>query len=135
MLRLRGRRDDAVADGVSGTDDGALHLGAVVHVEHVRDARRRVPLLGRDVLGRGRRLVRFRGLRLDELRVLLRPSDRGAECRADNRFGDEGHHRFRTKAQDFRFQFVGNADRKGRFVLAIPHFTIGVAGRDMTCFH
>ena len=79
MLRLQRRRDDPVADGVPGTDDGALHMGADVHVELVRDARRRVPLLGRIVLSCGRRLVRVRRLRLNELRVLLRRSDDGAE--------------------------------------------------------
>ena len=79
MLRLQRRRDDPVADGVPGTDDGALHMGADVHVELVRDARRRVPLLGRIVLSCGRWLVRVRRLRLNELRVLLRRSDDGAE--------------------------------------------------------
>ena len=82
MLRVRRRRDDPVADGVPGADDGALHVGADVRVELLRDARRRVPLLGRVVRGRGRRLVRVRGLRLDELRVLLQLSDGGAECGA-----------------------------------------------------
>ena len=38
-----------------------------------------MPLLGRVVLSRGRRLVRVRRLRFDELRVLLRLSDGGAE--------------------------------------------------------
>ena len=82
MLCVRRRRDDPVADGVPGADDGALHVGADVRVELLRDARRRVPLLGRDVHSLGRWRVLVRRLRLDELRVLLRLSDGGAECGA-----------------------------------------------------
>ena len=52
----------------------------------------------------------------------------GAKRRANNGLCNERHHRFRAKPLDFGLKFIGHADAKCRFVLAVPHLAIGVAG-------
>ena len=55
----------------------------------------------------------------------------GAKRRADDRLGNKGHHRVRAKPLDFGLQFISDAGGKRRLIFPIPHFAIGIAGRNM----